>query len=85
MEKSKLIKLLQEKQFNMNDELWVIELNGERLKLSSGKSSWLKERFAKSALTNELKNYVDYRERDKVKSFIDELISFGNLVFKRVL
>jgi hypothetical protein len=78
-----------------SDKGWKIKINGEFVKLNSGKSIWAKESFAKSALRNHIfgisrnlmkkytgEEYGGYKEENKLwNNFVDFLQAKGILEF----
>ncbi len=66
-----------------NTGCWVILYKGKMVRVRGGKSSWKELRYAKSALTNYLRNYINYprSKQTDLQCLIDNgIIEFKNLV-----
>lgn len=66
-------------------QLWVARVNGEIIKLPSGKSSWKQRGHAKSAVTNALYRYFKkYRDGYSPGQVTQLLVDARILTFERL-
>lgn len=67
-------------------EIWVILYQNKPIKLISGKSTWLRKRFAVSAMTNYLsRHFIERRDNITAKEVTQLLIKNKIIEIKQIL